>query len=62
MSLPPVILETPRIFLTEMLPADAEQAFELNADPLVVRYTGDGPFESIEAARAFLTAYPDYRT
>ncbi|MDY7231730.1 GNAT family N-acetyltransferase [Hyalangium rubrum] len=62
MSPPPVILATPRIELTEMLPPDAEAVFELNSDPEVIRYTGDGPFASVEAARDFLTAYPDYRT
>ena len=58
---PPVILATARMDLTEMLPSDAPEAFALNADPEVVRYTGDGPFASVEAARDFLAAYPDYR-
>jgi RimJ/RimL family protein N-acetyltransferase len=47
--------------LTEMLPSDAPEAFALNADPEVVRYTGDGPFASMAAAHSFLAAYPDYR-
>jgi ribosomal-protein-alanine N-acetyltransferase len=59
--LSPVILATERLCLTEMVPSDAEEAFALNGDPEVVRYTGDGPFASVEAARAFLLSYRDYR-
>lgn len=55
------ILETDRLKLRELSPEDASFAFELNADPEVVRYTGDEPFPTVEAARAFLEAYPDYR-
>ncbi|MFN8396385.1 MAG: GNAT family N-acetyltransferase [Bacteroidia bacterium] len=40
---------------------DAAHAFELNSDPEVVRYTGDGPFASVEAAADFLAAYDHYR-
>ncbi|MES2773498.1 MAG: GNAT family N-acetyltransferase [Bacteroidota bacterium] len=54
------ILETPRLYLRLMTPADAAHAFELNSDPEVVRYTGDGPFENIEAAASFLANYKDY--
>lgn len=39
----------------EILPADAEIMYALNLDPLVVQYTGDDPFESIGAAREFLS-------
>jgi RimJ/RimL family protein N-acetyltransferase len=56
-----VILATERIDLTEMVPSDAAEVYALNADPEVVRYVGDGPFASVEAARDFLTAYRDYR-
>lgn len=56
-----MILATERVILTEMLPSDAAEVFALNADPEVVRYTGDGPFASVEAARAFLASYRDYR-
>jgi [ribosomal protein S5]-alanine N-acetyltransferase len=44
-----------------MTPDDAASAFELNSDPLVIRYTGDPPFDSIEHARKFLSAYDHYR-
>jgi RimJ/RimL family protein N-acetyltransferase len=58
---PSVLLATERIDLTELVPSDAAELFALNADPEVVRYTGDGPFASVEAARDFLAAYRDYR-
>lgn len=56
------IIETPRLILREILPeTDAAGFFELNNDPEVLRYTGDLPFESVEAARVFLENYPQYR-
>lgn len=57
-----LILSTSRLVLREFEPNDAESFVELNSDPEVMRYTGDRPFESVEAARSFLEAYPDYRT
>jgi ribosomal-protein-alanine N-acetyltransferase len=54
-------LTTERLLLREMTADDAHHAFLLNSDPEVVRHTGDGPFASVEAARTFLAAYPDYR-
>lgn len=53
-------LETERLFLRELTAGDAGFAFALNSDPEVVRYTGDGPFASIEEAQTFLQNYPDY--
>jgi len=55
------ILDTPRLHLREFTPSDAALFYELNSDPDVVRYTGDGPFESVEAAEAFIRNYPDYK-
>lgn len=52
---------TQRLILRELTPDDAQFAFELNNDPEVVRYTGDGAFESVEEARAFLENYSDYK-
>jgi len=46
----PVILETPRLLLREMVPEDAPFFFELNADPLVIRYTGDKAFNNLQEA------------
>jgi RimJ/RimL family protein N-acetyltransferase len=55
-------LETERLLLREMTEADAESAYLLNLDPEVIRYTGDGPFESVEEAKTFLGNYASYKT
>lgn len=54
------ILNTPRLLLRPFQLDDAEALFHLNADPEVLQYTGDLPFESILAARAFISAYDAY--
>ncbi|MBI3235835.1 MAG: GNAT family N-acetyltransferase [Bacteroidetes bacterium] len=54
------ILETNRLYLREITPDDAEQAYLLNLDPEVLQYTGDDPFGSIEEARTFLENYDHY--
>lgn len=51
------LIETERLRFRESGPDDAEAMFALNSDPEVVQYTGDGPFESIEAARKFMEEY-----
>lgn len=43
-----------------MQPDDAADAFALNSDPDVLRYTGDEPFASVEEARQFLANYDAY--
>ena len=55
------ILETDRLILREFTIADAEKLFELNSDPEVIKYTGDVPFDSIDAAKDFLAKYSDCR-
>jgi RimJ/RimL family protein N-acetyltransferase len=40
--------------------ADAESMYSLNLDPEVLKYTGDKPFGSLEAAHDFLTSYDQY--
>lgn len=54
-------LDTERLYLREMTAEDAENAYYLNLDPEVVKYTGDVAFESIEAAREFLKKYTHYK-
>ncbi|TNE54032.1 MAG: N-acetyltransferase [Bacteroidetes bacterium] len=54
------ILETERLILREFSPDDAAQLHELNADPEVIRYTGDSAFHSVQEARKFLENYQDY--
>jgi ribosomal-protein-alanine N-acetyltransferase len=53
-------LRTPRLLLREFKPEDAQGFYELNTDPEVIRYTGDPPFVSVEAARTFIQDYDAY--
>ena len=55
------ILETERLLLREFDISDAEKMYQLNSDPDVIKYTGDGPFESIESTARFLSNYSDYQ-
>lgn len=50
-----VILQTPRLLLRELTPADSENLYLLNSDPEVIRYTGDAAFADVEAAKEFLS-------
>lgn len=52
-----IITETERLILREIEQGDAPAMFELNSDPEVVRYTGDGPFDSPAEAESFVRAY-----
>jgi ribosomal-protein-alanine N-acetyltransferase len=55
------ITETERLYLREIRVEDAEQAYLLNLDPEVIRYTGDVAFASVGEARSFLENYDHYR-
>ena len=56
------ITTTDRLILREMSAAtDAENAYMLNADSEVLRFTGDKPFGSVAEARLFLEEYTDYK-
>jgi len=55
------ILETERLYLREMTIKDAANAYLLNLDPDVLKYTGDDAFENIESARGFLENYDHYK-
>ncbi|WP_297706388.1 GNAT family N-acetyltransferase [uncultured Eudoraea sp.] len=55
------IIETPRLVLREFVLNDAENIWELNSDPEVIKYTGDPPFATVEKAREFLLNYKDYK-
>lgn len=55
------LIETKRLRLQELTPDDAQHFYDLNADPEVVKYTGDPPFESVESARSFLENYDQYQ-
>jgi [ribosomal protein S5]-alanine N-acetyltransferase len=58
----PFIIETSRTLLRPFALTDASEMYALNADPEVIRYTGDPPFESVEAAHLFLQGYNPYET
>ena len=55
-----IVGETDRLFLRELTPDDAQQFFELNNDPEVIKYTGDDAFTSIKDAENFLKNYSEY--
>lgn len=57
------ILQTPRLILRELNVKDAQNFYDLNSNPKVIKFTGDKPFQSVEDAEMFLanyTAYQDY--
>ncbi|WP_242205000.1 GNAT family N-acetyltransferase [Aestuariivivens insulae] len=54
-------LETKRLLLREFQPSDAEFLFKLNKNPNILKYTGDPPFQSVEAAKTFIKNYNDYK-
>lgn len=49
--LQPVITETERLVLREILPTDAVGMFELDSDPLVHKYVGAKPVQTIEQSQ-----------
>lgn len=52
--------ETGRLELRRFSPDDALGLYLLNADPEVVRYTGDAAFANEDAARSFIESYRHY--
>ena len=46
--------------MREFREEDAKSMYELNNDPNVIRYTGDDPFVSLQAARDFIRGYDAY--
>ena len=56
-----IITETERLILREFRVSDAEEMFQLNADPDVIRYTHNLPFKSISEAGEFILNYTHYR-
>lgn len=55
-----VVAQSARLQLRRFAPADAPGFFELNQDPLVVRFTGDRQFADLQAARDYIDAYDQY--
>jgi len=54
--------QTQRLEHRAMTISDTEAFFSLNSNPEVMRYTGEPPLESIEAARDAIENYPDFET
>ena len=55
------VTTTARLAFYPMSARDADGLFRMNADPEVMRYTGEAPFASVQAAEGFLRAYDPYR-
>ena len=53
-------LETARTLLRKLTIEDAKDFYTLNLDDEVLKYTGDKPFATIEAAVDFLATYDQY--
>jgi RimJ/RimL family protein N-acetyltransferase len=45
-------IETERLFLRPLVPADAEDLYSIMQDPAIGTFTGDPPPESVDAVRA----------
>ncbi|MFN7119658.1 MAG: GNAT family N-acetyltransferase [Saprospiraceae bacterium] len=56
------LLETERLLLRPFILEDAQDFYDLNADPEVTKYTGDSAFENVAAAADFIRHYHPYRT
>ena len=54
------IIKTFRLQLREFNSSDAKDLYELNADPEVLKYTGDAPFPDIASAVHFIESYDQY--
>ena len=56
-----IIAETERLILREFEESDAQEFYELNADPEVMKYTGDIVFKDVDHALSLIVNYPDYK-
>ncbi|MBN9293792.1 MAG: GNAT family N-acetyltransferase [Flavobacteriia bacterium] len=54
------ILETKRTYLRNLTIDDAENFYNLNLNPEVLKFTGDEPFKKIADAENFLSNYDQY--
>ncbi|TQV85290.1 GNAT family N-acetyltransferase [Aliikangiella coralliicola] len=55
------IAESHRIYLAKFSELDVEGFFQLNADPEVIRYTGDAPFKNKKQVVELIEAYDHYQ-
>jgi len=56
-----LILKTPRLLLREFDIDDAQNFYELNLNPNVIKYTGNSAFKDVDEAKKFLENYSDYK-
>ena len=56
-----IILETERLYLREFIESDGFHFYHLNNDIEVLKYTGNKPFSSLEAANDFIFNYDEYK-
>jgi len=54
--------ESPRLTHRAFTVDDAEAFFALNSNPDVMRFTGEAPMLTLEAAREAIMSYPDFDT
>ena len=54
-------IETERTILRNLIIEDAQDFYDLNLDNEVLKFTGDKPFENVQAAKDFLTNYDQYK-
>ncbi len=56
-------IETPRLYLREFTIEDAQLLIDLNSNPNVIRYTGDGPVKDLDEAKRILNdiIFPQYK-
>lgn len=55
------IIKTNRLLLRELSVDDAENFYNLNLNPNVIKFTGNSAFKNIEEAEKFLENYQDYK-
>lgn len=58
---PTAPFESERVLLREWTPEDAPWLYQLNMNPVVVKYTGDAGFTSEESALRLIKTYPNYQ-
>lgn len=61
MPSPLIRIETARTIMSDIMVDHAPVMYEMNQDPLVIQYTGDGPFASLEATQNFIRQYDQYQ-
>lgn len=54
------LMKSERLYLREFLQNDAENLYFLNADPVVLKYTGDKPLDNVSDAEHFIANYDNY--